>query len=82
GPVGSASESRARDAAGGAAGGGTAARGGDRNLSYRNEISGFCAAVRTGAPLKCGPVRAFGSARACISGFEAMDTQTRIVIKA
>jgi hypothetical protein len=38
--------------------------------------------VRTGAPLKCGPVRAFGSARACISGFEAMDTQTRIVIKA
>src|SRR6185369_2862641 len=46
GPVGSASDSRARDAAGGAAGGGTAARGGDRNLSYRNEISGFCAAVR------------------------------------
>jgi len=82
GPVGSASESRARDAAGGAAGGGTAARGGDRNLSYRNEISGFCAAVRTGAPLKCGAERALGSARACISGFEAMDTQARIVIKA
>jgi predicted dehydrogenase len=82
GPVGSASESRARDAAGSSAGGAAASRGGDRNLSYKNEISGFCAAVRTGAALKCGAERAQGAARSCISGFEAMDTQTRIVIKA
>jgi predicted dehydrogenase len=81
GPVGSASESRAADAAGGAAGQGKAAGSGDRNLAYRNEVSGFCASVRTGAPLKCGPERAKSSARACISGFEAIDTQTRIAIK-
>jgi predicted dehydrogenase len=82
GPVGAASESRANDAAGGGAGAGKAAGGGDRNLAYRNEVSGFCAAVRTGAPLKCGALRALGSARACISGFEAIDRQKRIEIKA
>jgi len=81
GPVGAASESRAADAAGSAAGGGRSGGGGDRNLAYKNEVSGFCAAVRTGVPLKCGPERAMGSARACITGFEAMDTQKRIEIK-
>ena len=81
GPVGSASESRANDAAGGAVGAGKSAGGGDRNLAYRNEVSGFCGAVRTGAPLKCGPERALGSARACITGFDAIDTQARIAIK-
>ena len=30
----------------------------DRLLAYRNEISGFCAAIRTGAPLACGPDKA------------------------
>ena len=37
--------------------------GGDRLASYRHEISGFCAAIRTGAPLACGPDKAIGSAR-------------------
>jgi hypothetical protein len=32
-----------------------AAGGVDRLLSYRNEISEFCAAIRTGKPLRCGP---------------------------
>jgi predicted dehydrogenase len=82
GPVGAASESRARDAAGSAVGAGTSAGRGDRNLAYKNEVSGFCAAVRTGSPLKCGADRALGSARACITGFEAIDTQKRIEIKA
>ena len=81
GPVGAASESRANDAAGSGAGPGKASGGGDRNLAYRHEVSGFCAAVRTGVPLKCGPERALGSARACISGFEAVDTQKRIEIQ-
>src|SRR5262249_12457438 len=53
GPVGAASESRAADAAGSIVGAGRSAGGGDRNLAYKNEVSGFCAAVRTGAALKC-----------------------------
>jgi predicted dehydrogenase len=81
GPVGAASESRAADAAGGTAGAGRSAGVGDRTLAYRNEVSGFCAAVRTGVPLKCGGERGLSAARACISGFEAMDQQTRIAIK-
>jgi predicted dehydrogenase len=82
GPVGSASESRAADAAGAGAGGVAASGGGDRLAAYRYEIDGFCGAVRTGAPLACGPERALGSARACIAGFDAIEKKTRIEIKA
>jgi predicted dehydrogenase len=80
GPAGSASESRAADAAG--AGVGAASGGGDRLAAYRYEIDGFCGAVRTGAPLKCGPERAFASARACIAGFEAIEKKARIAVEA
>jgi hypothetical protein len=38
--------------------------------------------VRTGAPLACGPERAFASARACIAGFEAIEQKARIGIEA
>ena len=82
GPVGSASESRAADAAGAGKGKGAATGGGDRLAAYRHEIDGFCAAVRTAAPLKCGPERALASARACIAGFEAVERKTRIGVEA
>jgi predicted dehydrogenase len=82
GPVGSASESRAADAAGVGKGTGAASGGGDRLAAYKYQISGFCGAVRTGAPLRVGPDRALASARACIAGFEAIETKTRIEIKA
>jgi len=82
GPVGSASESRAADAAGPGSGVGAAAGGGDRLAAYKYQINGFSGAVRTGAPLACGPERALGSARACIAGFDAIETRTRIEIKA
>jgi predicted dehydrogenase len=82
GPVGSASESRAADAAGGARGVGAASRAGERNQAYRAQVSGFCSAIRTGAPLLCGPERALGSALACIAGFEAMEKRTRVEIPA
>jgi predicted dehydrogenase len=84
GPALSASESRAADAAGrpataaGAAGGTNP----DRLAAYRAEVSGFCAAVRTGAPLKCGPDRAIGSAVACITAVEAVKTRSRVAIPA
>ncbi len=82
GPAGSASESRAADAAGPGKGVGSAAGGVDRLVSYRQEVSGFCSAIRTGSELKCGPERGLGSARACIAGFDAIEKKTRIEITA
>jgi predicted dehydrogenase len=81
GPVGSASESRAADAAGTGHGVGAASGGGDRLAAYRYEVSGFCGAIRTGAELKCGPDRALASARACLAGWDALETKTRVEIK-
>jgi predicted dehydrogenase len=79
GPALEASESRAADAAGQAQAG-TAQRV-DRVQSYRNEISAFCSAIRTGRPLACGPERAVKSARACLGAYQAADQKTRLVIE-
>ena len=81
GPAGSASESRAQDAAGGGKGVGAASGGGDRLAAYQYEIDGFCGSIRTGAPLKCGPERASAAARACIAGFDAIEKKARIDIE-
>jgi len=80
GPVSEASESRAADAAGRRAAGGIAEPRLDRLVSYRNEVSGFCAAVRTGQPLLCGPDKAIGSALACIASNQAMEKKARITV--
>jgi predicted dehydrogenase len=45
----------------------------DRPLAYRNQISGFCAAVRVRKPLLCGAERAIHSAKACILANQAAD---------
>jgi predicted dehydrogenase len=82
GPAGSASESRFADAAGASRGMGAAAGSGDRLAAYRYEIDGFCGAVRTGSPVRCGPERALVSARACLAGFDAIERKARIDIKA
>jgi predicted dehydrogenase len=78
GPVLDASETRAADAAG-RRGAGTQDNV-DRLLAYRLEISEFCSAVRVGAPLRCGPERAFHSAAACIAANEAVQSKARVVI--
>lgn len=44
----------------------------------RQEIARFCAAVRTGAPVACGPHEAMASARACIRANEALARRTRL----
>jgi len=80
GPVSAASESRAADAAGRSAAGSAAA--GARVNAYGLEVSGFCASIRTGVPLKCGPLRALGSARACLAAWDAVDKKTRVVLPA
>ena len=78
GPALEASESRAADAAGQSQTG-TAERV-DRLQSYRNEVSGFCSAIRTGRPLACGAERAVKSARSCLRAYEAADQKTRMVV--
>ena len=76
GAVLEASESRTADAAGQSRS--ATATGGDRLAAYRQEISAFCAAVRTGAPLLCGPDKAIGSAVACLRAFDAIEQKTRL----
>jgi predicted dehydrogenase len=83
GPALEASESRVADAGGRQAVSTAAtATGGnlDRLAAYRNEISGFCASVRTGSPLACGPDRAMHSALACIRAFDAVEQKTRLSV--
>jgi predicted dehydrogenase len=78
GPALEASESRVADAAGRT----QTATGErvDRLLAYKNEISGFCAAIRVGRPLLCGADRAIHSAAACIRADEAVQQKTRLLV--
>jgi predicted dehydrogenase len=78
GPALDASESRAAEAAGSFRGG--APERIERTAAYRLEVSGFCASVRTGKPLLCGPERAVGSAKACIRANEAVEKKTRLTV--
>jgi predicted dehydrogenase len=79
GAVLEASESRAAGEAG-AGGGEGADRLADKRDAYRREISGFCAAVRTGTPLACGPERARHSAHACLRANEAVAAKARLTL--
>ena len=78
GPALSASESRAADAAGGRTAGSRSTT--ERTSAYRLEISEFCASVRTGRPVRCGPEKAMGSARACIAAHESIEKKTRVTL--
>jgi predicted dehydrogenase len=78
GPALEASESRVADAAGRAQS--SSGQRIDRLLAYRNEISGFCAAIRVGRPLACGPERAVHSATACIRADEAVQQKSRLLV--
>ena len=52
----------------------------DRNISYRNEIAEFCASVRTGRPVRCGPEKARQSARAVLLANQAAVRGQRLVM--
>jgi predicted dehydrogenase len=52
----------------------------ERGAASRNEIARWAAAIRTGAPLLCGPERASHSARACIVANEALQKNERIKV--
>jgi predicted dehydrogenase len=82
GAVMDASESRAADAMGRPLGQATrpGAGGGDPLLPYRMEVAIFCAAIRTGAPLRCGVDMALKTTAACLAANEAMDKKVRVEI--
>jgi predicted dehydrogenase len=52
----------------------------DRGLSYRDEIAGFCGAIRTGKPVRCGPEKAMQSAVAVFAANRSADQKTRVEI--
>jgi hypothetical protein len=78
-PVADASATRPADAPGRTVTAATSQAGQvDRNLSYRNEIAEFCASVRTGKPVRCGPEKARQSALAVITANQAAEKHTRV----
>jgi predicted dehydrogenase len=79
-PLGEASASRAVEAAGGMASAGQTLQ--ERVNAYQLEVSGFCASIRTGVPLACGPELAAGSARACLAAHEAIEKKARVAVPA
>jgi predicted dehydrogenase len=52
----------------------------ERGLASRNEIAQWAAAVRTGAPLLCGPEKAIHSAKACIVANDAIQKKQRLTV--
>jgi predicted dehydrogenase len=54
----------------------------DRGISYRNEISEFCGAVRTGSPIRCGGAKAMASAMAILAGNKSAEEQKKLDIEA
>lgn len=52
----------------------------DRNIPYRNEIAEFCASVRTGKPVRCGPEKAMQSARAVFTANRAAEKGQRLAL--
>ncbi len=75
-----ASASRVASASGGTDGTKATSLAADSLNPYRLEISHFCAAVRTGIPLLCGPERAQHSAAACIHANEALKNHRLVTV--
>jgi predicted dehydrogenase len=78
GPAVAASETRPAGAAAERSAG--AAETIDRQAPYRLEIAGFCAAIRVGTPLRCGPETATAAARPILAAHEAAQAKSRIVL--
>ncbi len=52
----------------------------DRGISSQNEIAEFCAAVRTGDAVRCGPEQAMRSAMAVLAANRSAEKHTRLEI--
>jgi predicted dehydrogenase len=79
-PAELAAEGRAAPEAGGAPALGRTLQ--ERTDAYRREVAGFCASIRTGVPLRCGPDLALGSAKACLAAWEAIENKARVAVPA
>jgi hypothetical protein len=51
-----------------------------RLQAYKNEINGWCSAIRAGTPLAVGPEHATASATACIRAYEACEKKARLAM--
>lgn len=78
-PIVDASATRPADSPGRAINSGSGAQT-DRGEAYRNESSEFCAAIRTGGHVRCGPEKAMRSAIACLTANKAAEQKARLVI--
>ncbi len=78
-PVADSSATRAADAPGRTV---NAANPGqiDRNISYKNEIAEFCAAVRTGSAIRGGAEKAMKSAIAVVTANQSAEKHVRLDI--
>jgi predicted dehydrogenase len=74
------SETRPAAGAGAAQALGTGSGSDVRPSATRQQISRFCSAIRTDAPLLCGVQAGYDSARACIHGNDAVARQSRLAV--
>ena len=79
GPVADASATRPAESPGRTVNATTQAQT-DRGLAYRNEIAEFCASVRTGTPVRCGPEKAMRSALSVLTANRSADKHARMEI--
>jgi predicted dehydrogenase len=52
----------------------------DKASAYQIEQAEFCAAIRTGKPVRCGPEKAMKSAIACLTANRSAEEKARLVI--
>jgi predicted dehydrogenase len=79
GPVVDASATRPADSPGRSISGAGSDQN-DRAAAYKNEIAEFCAAVRTGSQVRCGPEKAMRTAVAVLTANRSADTKSRLAI--
>src|SRR5215813_680725 len=77
-PVADASATRPADSPGRTIGSQGAQN--DRGLAYQNEQAEFCAAIRTGNPVRVGPDKAMHSAVACLTANQSAEQKSRLLI--
>jgi predicted dehydrogenase len=80
-PIVDASATRAADSPGRSINSASGAQT-ERGAAYTNESSEFCAAIRTGGQVRCGPEKAMRSAVACLTANLAAEQKARLVIPA
>jgi len=79
-PVADSSATRAADAPGRTVNAAATPGQIDRNISYKNEIAEFCAAVRTGSAIRGGPEKAMKSAIAVVTANQSAEKHVRLDI--